>query len=194
MSTETRCCEFPGCTRDYYGRGLCNAHWQQKYKRHKELRPIGAPKYDPEVPCLHPGCPKPPVAPRGMCWTHYYRLYKYGDSSVSERRELYSSIEEILLSRYVEAAGPMKTPCWIWVGATDKGGYGSFTMKGKCLRAHREALKIKENRQLSSNEYALHKCDVRSCINPEHLYVGDARENALDSYNRGRHYDGERGA
>lgn len=35
-----RTCEFPGCQRKYYGRGLCDPHYQQRHKSGKELTPI----------------------------------------------------------------------------------------------------------------------------------------------------------
>jgi hypothetical protein len=35
-----RTCEFPGCQRKYYGRGLCDPHYQQRHKKGKELTPV----------------------------------------------------------------------------------------------------------------------------------------------------------
>lgn len=35
----------------------------------------------------------------------------------------------------------------------------------------------------------LHQCDVTSCINPEHLFLGTQRDNCLDMYRKGRDYD-----
>lgn len=32
----------------------------------------------------------------------------------------------------------------------------------------------------------LHKCDVRKCVNPEHLFIGTAADNAQDMYAKGR--------
>lgn len=36
----------------------------------------------------------------------------------------------------------------------------------------------------------LHKCDVRLCVNPAHLYLGDKKQNMKDAMSRGRwrHY------
>ena len=34
--------------------------------------------------------------------------------------------------------------------------------------------------------FVLHRCDVRRCVNPAHLFIGDARDNLLDCIEKGR--------
>ncbi len=58
--------------------------------------------------------------------------------------------------------------CWLWVRAKNHGGYGTITVGGKKLSAHRVAFEtlmrpIPENMQID------HLCSVRHCINPEHM-------------------------
>jgi len=36
----------------------------------------------------------------------------------------------------------------------------------------------------------LHKCDVRNCINPEHLFLGTNTDNVADKMSKGRFYAG----
>jgi len=40
---------------------------------------------------------------------------------------------------------------------------------------------------IPSGLWALHTCDNRACINPEHLYIGTRQNNIDDMVSRGRH-------
>lgn len=33
---------------------------------------------------------------------------------------------------------------------------------------------------------ALHKCDNKLCVNPQHIYIGSKKDNSVDAYSRGR--------
>jgi hypothetical protein len=35
--------------------------------------------------------------------------------------------------------------------------------------------------------FVLHRCDVKSCVRPEHLWVGTQAENMADMFKKGRH-------
>lgn len=58
--------------------------------------------------------------------------------------------------------------CWIWIGARDRGGYGSVTIKGKSRGAHRVAYEY-GNGPIPDGLDLDHKCRVRCCVNPDHL-------------------------
>jgi len=81
----------------------------------------------------------------------------------------------------VEKAGADE--CWEWQGATSD-GYGYIRRDGKNRLAHRESYRI-ENGDVP-DDMVLHHCDNPSCVNPAHLYSGDAKDNAQDRVNRGR--------
>ena len=65
-------------------------------------------------------------------------------------------------------------------------GYGEiWPPRYGTTREHRAVLSEQLGRPLLRHEYACHHCDVKSCVEPTHLYLGDARSNGLDAYARG---------
>jgi HNH endonuclease/Helix-turn-helix domain of resolvase len=42
------------------------------------------------------------------------------------------------------------------------------------------------NGEIPEGMKILHKCDVRLCINPDHLFLGTSRDNTLDMYSKDR--------
>jgi hypothetical protein len=75
--------------------------------------------------------------------------------------------------------GPLDTPCWIWTGAT-RHGHGHFFYMGKMRRAHRVAL-IFAGKPAPDDLMVDHMCRVRGCVNPDHLRVVTAAQNALEN-------------
>jgi hypothetical protein len=63
-------------------------------------------------------------------------------------------------------------------------GYPHFSVKGKLVRASRYAYAEKHGK-IPPGLMVLHMCDNRLCINTDHLYLGSAKENSLDSVRRG---------
>jgi hypothetical protein len=75
--------------------------------------------------------------------------------------------------------------CWEWTGAITGQGYGNIYNKTKdgeykYYNAHKASWLI-HNGQIEDGKQVLHKCHNKSCVNPNHLYLGDHKQNAIDA-------------
>jgi hypothetical protein len=86
-------------------------------------------------------------------------------------------LKEKLLSRMVEAQRSLDTPCWLWIGATSGDGYGRISWDSKQWQAHRASW-LAHVGPIPEGLHVLHKCDVKHCINPSHLFLGTKRDKA----------------
>lgn len=79
--------------------------------------------------------------------------------------------------------------CWLWMAGTFPSGYGAFVVeRGKTQRAHRVAYEL-TNGPIPEGLLVLHNCpggDNPLCVNPAHLWLGDALQNAQDRDRKGR--------
>jgi hypothetical protein len=78
----------------------------------------------------------------------------------------------------------VKTPtCWLWDGRI--GRYGKFMAARTEIAAHRFSYEIHHG-PIPPGVLVRHSCDVRSCVNPDHLLLGTHALNANDRKVRGR--------
>jgi len=94
--------------------------------------------------------------------------------------------------RFYEKFIPVtESGCWIWEGSCSNTGYGSMQIgtnrKPKAENAHKLSWII-HNGKVPEGMYVLHKCDVRACVNPDHLFLGTHQDNMKDMVNKGRHW------
>lgn len=76
--------------------------------------------------------------------------------------------------------------CWLWLGAIrGDTGYGEFWLNRRSFQAHRVSYQLTHNVQLESNQLVLHRCNNRRCVNPNHLYMGDYKDNFRDMVQAG---------
>lgn len=89
---------------------------------------------------------------------------------------------EKLARSTAEGPGPMSTPCLLWTEYVNPWGYAVVWDGERSVYAHRFALEQSLGRPLGEDMFALHKCDVKHCVNPEHLYEGTRSENMTDAW------------
>lgn len=78
--------------------------------------------------------------------------------------------------------------CWNWTALRSKQGYGRLTALRKDYTAHRMSWII-HNGEIPEGLFVCHRCDNPSCVNPDHLFLGNAKDNAIDRNHKNRHRD-----
>jgi len=90
------------------------------------------------------------------------------------------------------------TGCWLWAGSMTQYGYGDMTYSipnenGKIIEkhlfAHRYSYLIHKGDP--KDLFVCHTCDVRCCVNPDHLFLGTRQDNNNDKILKGRGAKGE---
>jgi len=77
--------------------------------------------------------------------------------------------------------------CWIWSGTRTKFGHGMFSVDGKQVYTHRLSWEM-HNGPIPDGLHVLHRCDVPSCVRPDHLFLGTQADNIRDMVEKGRHW------
>lgn len=82
--------------------------------------------------------------------------------------------------------------CWLWTGGTNGRGYGVMGLERprRTAYAHRISFELFRGPIPEGAEIA-HSCDVRNCVNPEHLSLMTRQENEADKAAKGRVPKGE---
>jgi len=89
-----------------------------------------------------------------------------------------------LADKVLENVEKTKEDCWEWQGAKTKAGYGITRHDGEICYTHRIILQSHGEGFSEDKEFACHKCDNPSCVNPEHLYAGNHTDNMEDAKER----------
>lgn len=82
--------------------------------------------------------------------------------------------------------------CWLWRARTMPNGYGVVGIRrGVTNLAHRVAWELAHG-PIPAGMKVCHRCDVRNCVNPDHLFLGTQADNITDMIAKGRNARGEK--
>lgn len=76
--------------------------------------------------------------------------------------------------------------CWNFNGPITNTGYGRVGYNGKVYSAHRLSYIMFVGPVENSKIFVCHKCDNPRCVNPDHLFLGTAKDNVHDMIKKGR--------
>lgn len=92
-----------------------------------------------------------------------------------------------VVDRFMANVSPVpEAGCWLWVGCTQRPGYGRMSYNGRAEYAHRVSYELFIG-QVGDFDVC-HKCDTPSCVNPTHLFLGTPSDNANDMVRKMRSY------
>jgi HNH endonuclease len=75
--------------------------------------------------------------------------------------------------------------CWLWTGDRLRNGYGRLSIRCKPFLVHRLAYELFVG-PIPKGLFVCHRCDVKNCVRPDHLFAASARENSLDASRKDR--------
>lgn len=93
----------------------------------------------------------------------------------------HTSVKDMILERIEK----VDNGCWLWKGSVGSNGYGKINNKGQHLSAHRASYTVFKG-AIPKGKHVCHSCDIRTCVNPDHLWIGTQRDNIQDMIEKGR--------
>jgi hypothetical protein len=102
-------------------------------------------------------------------------------------------LPKTILQAFKDHTSEAADGCIIWLGAKTHNGYGQLRNKGRAILAHRAMWELWCG-PIPTGMLVCHRCDTRSCVRIDHLFLGTAADNSSDMVQKGRSHDlrGER--
>lgn len=107
------------------------------------------------------------------------------DSSLAYLRSLSGKEKDQFISTIEDRLFYSPDGCWYWTAGTNYEGRGRCYVKGYNFPAPRIAHEIFIG-PIPDGLMVCHRCDNPGCLNPYHLFLGTAKDNSDDFFNKGR--------
>jgi hypothetical protein len=107
------------------------------------------------------------------------------NSIMAENQPILDTLQAAAKNPVEQVNHPAQSDCILWDKGKTEDRYGALRVGGKVVYAHRHAWERVHGR-IPDGLYVLHRCDVRHCINVDHLFLGTHADNMRDMAEKGR--------
>lgn len=169
-------CLIEDCGKPVAAKGYCKQHYYAERRSGRLSRTLSRNNGR----CCVESCDRP-ARKKLLCDPHYKRLWRSG--LVTGSGKAFRGEAEKWLRANVNFQG---ADCLEWPFGRSKAGYGALSIGGHEAPASRHMAQLIYG-HLPRSTQVRHTCDNPPCCNPNHLVLGTALQNHIDSVERNRH-------